>query len=98
MAAQENKALVRRFVEEFWNQGNTATADELMAVDAAIYMPTGETLNLDELKSFASAWREAFPDWHSSFEEADRGRGQGGRTVDRSRHAPRRAAGHPSHR
>ena len=69
MSAQENKALVRRFVEEFWNQGNTATADELMVVDAAIHMPTGETLNLDELKNFASAWREAFPDWHSSFEE-----------------------------
>src|SRR5215216_2772260 len=69
MSAEEDKALVRRFVQEFWNEGNTATADELMAVDAAIHMPTGETLNLDELKSFAGAWRESFPDWHSTFEE-----------------------------
>ena len=69
MSAKENKALVHRFVEEFWNEGNTAPADELMAVDAAIHMPTGEKLNLDELKSFAGAWRESFPDWHSTFEE-----------------------------
>ncbi len=69
MSAEENKALVRRFVEEFWNEGNTATADELIAVGAAIHMPTGETLNIDKLKSFADAWRESFPDWHSTFEE-----------------------------
>ena len=69
MSAEENKALVRRFVEEFWNEGNTATADELMATDAAIHMSTGETLNLEELKSFAAMWRASFPDWHSTFEE-----------------------------
>jgi steroid delta-isomerase-like uncharacterized protein len=69
MSAEENKALVRRFVEEFWNQGNMATADELMAGDAEIHMPTGETLDLDELKGFNAAWRESFPDWHSTFEE-----------------------------
>src|SRR6266699_1450613 len=30
MPIEENKELVRRFVEEFWNRGNTAAADELM--------------------------------------------------------------------
>jgi steroid delta-isomerase-like uncharacterized protein len=69
VSAEENKALVRRFVEEFWNEGNTATADELMAIDAEIHMPTGEVVNLDELKSFAATWRGSFPDWHSTFEE-----------------------------
>jgi steroid delta-isomerase-like uncharacterized protein len=69
MSAEENKALVRRFVEGFWNEGNTSTADELMAVDAAIHMPTGEMVDLDGLKSFAGTFRESFPDWHSTFEE-----------------------------
>jgi steroid delta-isomerase-like uncharacterized protein len=69
MMAEENKALVHRFVEEFWNQGNTAAADELMAGDVEIHMPTGETFDLDELKRFNSSWRESFPDWHSTFEE-----------------------------
>jgi steroid delta-isomerase-like uncharacterized protein len=69
MSTDENKALVRRFVEGFWNEGDTATVDELMAVDAAIYMPTGEVVNTDGLKSFAGTWRESFPDWYSTFEE-----------------------------
>ena len=69
MSAEENKALVHRFVEEFWNEGNTATADELMAPDAEIHMPTGEMVDLDGLKSFASTFRASFPDWHSTFEE-----------------------------
>ena len=67
--SEENKALVRRFVEEFWNEGNTTAMDELMAVDAAIHMPTGEVVDLDGLKGFAATWRESFPDWHSTFEE-----------------------------
>jgi steroid delta-isomerase-like uncharacterized protein len=70
MSAEENnKALVHRFVEEFWNQGKTAAADELMAPGAEIHMPTGEVLDPDELKNFVGNWREAFPDWHSTFEE-----------------------------
>jgi steroid delta-isomerase-like uncharacterized protein len=69
MSAEENKALVRRFVEEFWNEGNPTAADELMAIDAAIHMPTGEVVNLDGLKSFAATWRGSFPDWHSTVEE-----------------------------
>jgi steroid delta-isomerase-like uncharacterized protein len=67
--SEENKALVRRFVEEFWNEGDTTAVDKLMATDAAIYMPTGEVVDPEGLKSFAAMWRESFPDWHSSFEE-----------------------------
>lgn len=40
MAIEENEALVRRFVEEFWNEGNMAAAAELMAIDPEIHMPT----------------------------------------------------------
>ena len=69
MSAEENKALVSRFVEEFWNEGNISAADELMAVDAEIHMPTGDMVYLDGLKSFAGTFRESFPDWHSTFEE-----------------------------
>jgi steroid delta-isomerase-like uncharacterized protein len=69
MSAEEKKELVRRFVEEFWNQGNSAAVEELMEIDAAIHMPTGEVVDLEGLKSFAAAWRTSFPDWHSTFEE-----------------------------
>jgi steroid delta-isomerase-like uncharacterized protein len=69
MSAEENKELVHRFVEEFWNRGKTTAADELMAPEAEIHMPTGEVLDPDELKTFVGTWRESFPDWHSTFED-----------------------------
>jgi steroid delta-isomerase-like uncharacterized protein len=69
MSAEENKELVRRFVEEFWNEGNADAAEELMAPDAEIHMPTGERVDLEGLKGFAGAFRGSFPDWHSTFEE-----------------------------
>ncbi len=48
--SEENKALVRRFVEEFWNEKNPDAADELMAADAVIHMPTGEVVDLAGLQ------------------------------------------------
>ncbi len=44
VSAEGNKALVRRFVDEFWNKGNTTAADELMASDAVIHLPTGSLM------------------------------------------------------
>jgi steroid delta-isomerase-like uncharacterized protein len=64
-----NKRLVERLVDEFWNQGNLAALDELMAPDAAIHLPTGESVDPAGLKQFAVAWRAAFPDWHATTEE-----------------------------
>ncbi len=69
MSAEENKALVRRFVEDFWNEGNMSAADELMAPGAEIHMPTGEVVDVDGLKGFARVFHGSFPDWHSTFEE-----------------------------
>jgi predicted ester cyclase len=56
-------------VEEFWNEGNMSAADELMAPDARIHLPSGEVVNPEEAKDFAARWHESFPDWHSTFEE-----------------------------
>ena len=69
MSTEENKAIVERFVEEFWNEGNAAAADELFAPDAQIHLPAGEVVDVDGLKGFAGAFRGSFPDWHSIFEE-----------------------------
>jgi steroid delta-isomerase-like uncharacterized protein len=68
MSGEENKALVIRFVEEFWNLGNTAAADELMTADAAIYLPGSGRVSKESFKAFTTAIRGAFPDWHSTLE------------------------------
>ena len=67
MSTEKHKALVRRFVDEFWSGGNLGAADELMAADAVIHEPVAGTPA--DLKAFASDIRAAFPDWHSTVEE-----------------------------
>jgi steroid delta-isomerase-like uncharacterized protein len=69
MSFEENKALVSRFVEEFWNQGNTTAADELMTADATIVLPGRGQVSKETFKAFVMAMRAAFPDWHSTMEE-----------------------------
>ena len=65
--SEANKALVVRFVEEFWSKGNLAAVDELMTPDAVIHQP--EVGGIAGLKAFNTALRAAFPDWHSTPEE-----------------------------
>ncbi|HEY7127792.1 MAG TPA: ester cyclase [Ktedonobacterales bacterium] len=69
MAVEEHKALVRRLVEEFWNQGNMGTADELLTPDALIVLPGRGQVGLADFKAFARAFRSAFPDWQTTIEE-----------------------------
>lgn len=69
MATEENKAIVCRFVEEFWNQGQTTAADELMTAEATIVLPGSGQVGKERFKAFATTLRNAFPDWHSTVEE-----------------------------
>jgi steroid delta-isomerase-like uncharacterized protein len=67
MTTEADKALVIRFVEEFWSKGNLAAADELMAPDAVIHQPA--VGGVAGLKAFNTTIRAAFPDWYSTAEE-----------------------------
>lgn len=68
MSVDEQKAVVRRFVEEFWNKGNVAVADELLFAHATIVLPGMEHLNLEGFKTFALTFRSGFPDWFTTVE------------------------------
>jgi predicted ester cyclase len=67
--SEENKALFRRFIEEVWNKGNLEVADELFHPGAtspsAPQLPLGPT----GVKMIATAFRNAFPDFHMAFED-----------------------------
>ena len=78
MTTEDNKALVLRFVEEFWSGGNLAAADALMAPDVVIHQP--DVGGIAGLKAFNIALRAAFPDWHSTPEELI---AEGGRVAER---------------
>ncbi len=70
MSTEDNKALVRRAIEEVWNQGNVALADELYA-PTVIYQNPGvaDVRTLEDFKRFVTAFRSAFPDGHTTIED-----------------------------
>jgi steroid delta-isomerase-like uncharacterized protein len=66
MSTEANKALVHRFIQEFWSSGNLSIADELIAPDAIISYNQQEVTGINALKALAHSRREAFPDWDST--------------------------------
>jgi predicted ester cyclase len=64
MSIEQNKAIMRRMVEEVWNKGNLAAADELFAPNhtspSAPDLPPGPA----SVKMLASMFRAAMPDYH----------------------------------
>lgn len=70
MLTEENKALVRRFVEEILNQGNMALAPELIAEDYLELDPfPGQQPGRVGLIKTITMVRTAFPDLHWTIEE-----------------------------
>ena len=68
--SEQNKAIVRRFIEEIWNQGKLSVADELIAEEHVFHdpqYPGGE--GLEALKQYISSFRSAFPDLHFTIED-----------------------------
>ena len=62
MSLQENKALVRRFVEEVQNHHNLAALDELLSPDFIDHSGTTNPPNLASTKGFFTMMFAAFPD------------------------------------
>ena len=59
----ENKAVVRRWFDEVWNQGRADAIDELFAPDGVAHGLAGEDLHgPGGFKPFQAAFRSAFPD------------------------------------
>ncbi len=70
MSTEENKALVRRFIEEAWNKGNIDAADQFVASDFVDLDPLpGQQQGLEGLKQALAMMRTAFPDIHFTIEE-----------------------------
>jgi steroid delta-isomerase-like uncharacterized protein len=62
MATEENKALLRRFIE-IWNTGNVAMADEFVNANLVDHsLPPGLPPGLAGFKLLVSGFRAAFPD------------------------------------
>ena len=69
MSVEENKANVRRQVEEFWNQGNFTSVPELISPDFVYHIPRGDLKGQDGFKQWVNIWHTACPDFHMEIDE-----------------------------
>lgn len=70
MSTETNKALLRRAVEECWNQGNVALIDELGAPDFVNHDPARPNVRTrEDYKRWATEVRSAYPDLHYTIED-----------------------------
>lgn len=64
MTIEQNKQIMKRMIEEVWNQGNLASAEELFAPThtspSAPDLPPGA----DGVKFLVKMFRDAMPDYH----------------------------------
>ena len=65
MSAEENKALVRRYLEEVFNVGAVASLDKLAAANYTDHSPLpGQVSGLEGLRQRVAMLLTAFPDFH----------------------------------
>lgn len=70
MSTEGNKAIIRRWVDECYNKGNLAVADELVATDYVNQSaPLGQAPGLEGEKQYAAMIRSAYPDFHMAIED-----------------------------
>jgi steroid delta-isomerase-like uncharacterized protein len=68
MSPEQNKAIIRRYLEEAWNNKNTSVIDEVIAADLIQHIrsvPPGR----EGIEKFFSMIYAAFPDAHFSIED-----------------------------
>ena len=70
MSAEENKAIVRRFVDEVQSAGNIDVIDELCSPEFVNHSaPPGMPANCEGVKIVTAMFRQAFPDSYFTVED-----------------------------
>ena len=71
MAAEDNRALIRRYyLDEVWNKGNLALVAKLIAPDCIVHDPImAGLIGPEGVVRFVTTWRTAFPDLQFTIED-----------------------------
>jgi predicted ester cyclase len=64
MGLQENKAIMRRWLDEGWSKGNVGVADEIVSDHFLVHGAGGQVVQSGNqgVKELVTTWRKAFPD------------------------------------
>ncbi len=70
MTQKANKAVVRRFYDELWNEWRLGVADEILSEEIRFRGSLGSTsVGREGFKRYVEGVRAAFPDWHNQVDE-----------------------------
>jgi steroid delta-isomerase-like uncharacterized protein len=70
MSSEQNKAVVRRVLEQAWSQGDMAVLDELIADQYVSHSaPPGSAPGREGVRQYVTLFRSAFPDLHASVDD-----------------------------
>ncbi len=71
MSIEENKAIIRRWLEEGWSKGNLAVADELIGTNFVVHGAGGQAISSgpEGVKQLVATWRTGFPDGQMSIDD-----------------------------
>lgn len=71
MSTEQNKALVRKMIEEVFNRGNMSLADEILAPDFVEReeLPPGMPPGREGVKLLTTMLRSAFPDFKATIDD-----------------------------
>lgn len=67
--SEQNKAVVRRLVEEHWNKKNAALVSELFTSNVSLQTPDGVLTGLDGASTLLKVYETAFPDFRLTIEK-----------------------------
>ena len=68
--SDQNKAVVRRIIEDYWNKKNPALASELFAADCSWHIPGGELpRGVQGAAQLYGPYATAFPDFRLTIED-----------------------------
>jgi len=71
MSVEQNKALLSKWIEEGWNQGNLDVVDEVYAPNFTQHDPSSPVpvTSAEALKHYVAGFRNAMPDMHFETED-----------------------------
>ncbi len=67
--SEQNKARIRRVIEEAYSRGDLGVVDEVAAKDLVIHAPSQDIHGRDGAKQYVTMLRKAFPDLHFTVED-----------------------------
>ena len=69
MPAEQHKMIIQRWIEEAWNNGNLAVADEVYSADYFLHDPARPIHGTEALKQFVATFQIGYPDIHATIED-----------------------------